>query len=161
MSAIFSPCGNYRYVLERRLGEGDKRICWIMLNPSTADAERDDPTIRRCIRFSRDWGYDQMTVVNMWALRATDPRELLRWLRTEPPIYPNQGHIDHEARRANLTIAAWGLIGHAHGGEAMREHLMDGRAEVDLHVLGLTKSGAPRHPLYVAASATPQPWEVV
>jgi len=75
--AELSPCGQYRYVLWRDTGTGEGSVVFIMLNPSTADATTDDPTIRRCLGFARHWGYRTLVVVNLFALRATNPRMLL------------------------------------------------------------------------------------
>lgn len=75
-AAEFSGCGRYRYSLRRRWADGGPPACWIMLNPSTADAEKDAPTIRRCIGFSKAWGHNALVVVNLFALRSTDPTAL-------------------------------------------------------------------------------------
>src|SRR5262245_40859152 len=74
--AVFSSCGTYRYVLRREIGPGDTTATFIMLNPSTADAARDHPTIRRCIGFARRWGCGQLVCLNLFAFRATDPARL-------------------------------------------------------------------------------------
>src|SRR5687768_14824465 len=74
--ARFSDCGTYRYNLTRLWDARLIRVCWVMLNPSTADQHEDDATIRRCIGFSRSWGAGALTVVNLFAFRATQPRDL-------------------------------------------------------------------------------------
>ena len=74
-NAVISACGRYRYLLTRRVGPGTRAVTFIMLNPSTADATRDDPTIRRCIGFARSWGIGGVDVVNLFAFRATEPRD--------------------------------------------------------------------------------------
>ena len=106
--AVISQDERHRYSLTRRWGDGPRVCCWIMLNPSTADATTDDPTIRRCIGFTHDWGYDALTVVNLYAWRATDPADL------------------RNAQRAGLLRRP-------------------------INCLGTTKTGAPRHPLYLRA----------
>src|SRR6185437_4527136 len=101
-----SPCGLYRYTLTREVSDGGKgTVNFLMLNPSTADAEEDDPTITRCINYTRDWGYDRLVVTNLFALRSTDPAGL----RTaEKPIGPeNNRHIRVEAAHAQLVVCAW------------------------------------------------------
>lgn len=144
--------GEYRYYLTRRWAEGG-RVCWIMLNPSTADAERDDPTIRRCIGFSRDWGYGALSVVNLFALRATDPYELRR--HTNPVGSGCDRHIDAEVERADLVIVAWGNHGALLGrGYEVALRIPRGR----LNVLGMTSKGQPSHPLYLPKTAKPVPW---
>ena len=170
-SAHLSKCGTYRYSLTRQWGDDPvNRVCWIMLNPSTADAETDDPTIRRCISFSQGWGYDALVVVNLWPLRATDPKELrpfLNWENNGPDWWArDQIHFANlpivldTAHNAPLTIAAWGA-------NAMKldsgyvEHVLE---ELDqdvpanwsgLHCLGTTKDGSPKHPLYVKGGTIP------
>lgn len=108
-SAFLSECGVYRYELTRTWGDGD-RLLWIMLNPSTADADLDDPTIRRVIGFSRGFGYSGAIVANLFALRSTDPKAL----RTHPdPVGPaNNAMLAQLARRSPFAVCAWG----AHGG---------------------------------------------
>ncbi len=152
--ARLSPCGTYRYSLNRRWDIGRPRVGWIMLNPSTADAEVDDPTIRRCMGFARSWGYGGIVVRNLYALRATDPRELRKH---SDPIGPD--NLLDECASDPLTIAAWG----AHGawrdrGNSVRSLL--NRIGIPLYHLGLTKDGHPRHPLYLKADLQPTLWEV-
>ena len=76
--AVFSEDRRYRYLLERRVGDSPKRVLFIMLNPSKADEKYNDPTIRRCIGFAREWGFGLLHVVNLLALMSTDPRALLK-----------------------------------------------------------------------------------
>ncbi len=93
-SAVLSECARYRYRLDRaweRDDHGLGTVTWVMLNPSTADADVDDPTIRRCIGFSKAWGYNALTVVNLFAWRATSPRDLCA---VEDPVGPdNEAHL--------------------------------------------------------------------
>jgi hypothetical protein len=106
--ADLSPCGTYRYLLGRRVGEGDRTALFMMLNPSTADATEDDPTIRRCTGFARREGCGVLEVVNLFAYRATDPAEL----RTAPdPVGPaNDHHIKAALGRVALVVVAWGAL---------------------------------------------------
>jgi hypothetical protein len=124
-----------------------------MLNPSTADETHDDPTIRRCIDFSRRWGFGSLEVVNLFALRATCPRILMS---ASDPIGPyNDDHILAAAGRANLLIAAWGI----HGDHLWRAQRVAGLLESHrVRCLGLTSGGQPRHPLYVPATTPPIRW---
>lgn len=151
-SAVISPCGRYRYALWRRWRDDRPGICmFVMLNPSTADATIDDPTIRRCITFAHSWGYGAIYVLNLFAFRATDPRELLR---TADPIGPdNHIYLKCWGMSADIRIAAWG----AHGGllyqnEVVRDIIPR------LHYLKLNKDGLPAHPLYLPGSLVPIPW---
>ena len=149
MSAIIE--GPYRYLLERDLGGGVGRVTFVMLNPSTADAEKDDPTIRRCIGFATDWGYGELAVVNLYAWRATDPKELAK---ADDPIGPdNDTWISDVIAESRLTIAAWG----AHPMAKERTDALRWSAHKP-QCLAYNKDGSPRHPLYVPKGALPIPY---
>lgn len=155
--AHFSPCGRYRYRLWRFWGVGPA-VVWCMLNPSTADETQDDPTIRRCIGFARSWGAAGVVIVNLFALRSTDPAALYD---CADPVGPaNDGAILSAASaEASPVMAAWGVHGaHLGRGRAVAEML--GAHGVEIQCLGTTKDGHPRHPLYVRADARPVRWEV-
>lgn len=147
MSAVISECGRYRYTLEREWMTGTGTCLFVMLNPSTADATEDDPTIRRCVGFAQRWGYQRLTVGNIFNLRATDPRALLT---ADDPLGPEAGYWMAQLRReADLSIAAWGAFPLA------AERSADLRASHRFHCLGTTKDGSPRHPLYVRGDTEP------
>ncbi|MGA2231917.1 MAG: DUF1643 domain-containing protein [Tepidisphaeraceae bacterium] len=149
-SATFSPCRRYRYVLRRTWDAAGQTVLFIGLNPSTADAKHDDPTIRRCIRFAADWGFGSLIVANLFAYRATKPADLRR---AADPIGPrNNFWLAQLQKQADLTIAAWGI----HGAHLNRDRHVLGKLS-RLHCLGKTKAGHPRHPLYLAATARPSP----
>lgn len=158
--AVISPCETYRYLLWRDVGTGEGVVVFIMLNPSTADADVDDPTIRRCIGFARAWGYGYLTVVNLFALRSTNPAGLAF---DDDPIGPQTNpHIEAACGGSNLVVCAWGVYGNLLKPGRDREVVKMLRAklpETRLHHLGLTKHGHPRHPLYLRADATPILWE--
>lgn len=160
-SAIISTCGTYRYTLHRSIPSvlrWVKPCLFVMLNPSTADATKDDPTIRRCIGFAKREGCTGMTVVNLFALRATNPAELAMHPDSFGPLNAQYVIGEIEAhRRIGLIVAAWGsnpmamrveqvrsLAGHLHAAGAL--------------CLGTTKEGHPRHPLYVKADQPLIPW---
>ena len=146
--AAFSRDGRYRYRLWRRWDLSRPAIAFCMLNPSTADARRDDPTIRRCIGFARDWGYGGIEVVNIFALRATDPRALRS---ARDPVGPrNDAFMLRAAARSPLVIA-WGVHGALRDRESAALKLLGARSR--LLALGRTRSGAPRHPLYLRRDA--------
>ena len=152
--ATISADQTYRYELGRSWSDGPLDV-WIMLNPSTATADVDDPTIRRCIGFSRGWGAGALAVVNLFALRSTDPKALLRH---PDPIGPvNDEYIAEAASLADVeggrVIAAWGA--HVMAAERGRQVR---RVAGGLLALGMTKAGAPRHPLYVRGDAELSPW---
>ena len=152
--ADISKCGRYRYRLWRRWGPGDA-VLWVMLNPSTADAEQDDATIRRCKAFTKDWGCERLEVVNLFALCATNPKELVT---ADDPIGPrNDVTLRHMGRRVyKHVIAAWGAHGYLfnRGWEVAVFLLL-----ANLSCLGVTKNGQPRHPLCLPKTAKPIPWE--
>jgi hypothetical protein len=150
--ADLSPCGIYRYRLWRELGDGTGTVLFVMLNPSTADGEQDDPTIRRCIGFARSWGFRRLEVANLFALRATDP-EQLRLFKGDPIGPETDTWIASLAAVAKLTIAAWGAHAFArHRAAAIADLLINPRC------LGTTADGQPRHPLYIPADTTPVEW---
>lgn len=146
--AVFSPCRTYRYLLRRRVSLESGVVLWVMLNPSTADERVEDPTIRRCTDFTRRWNYGTLEVVNLYALRATDPRELL--CHTDPVGPENDTHIVAAMRRATFTILAWGASPEPLARKASVTLLAQQDVSIPTpYVLGWTKDGHPRHPLYV------------
>ena len=157
MTAILSPDGLYRYRLERDLGSlagGRGAVAWIMLNPSTADATADDPTIRRCVGFASTWGFARLIVGNLYAWRSTKPKGL--WTAADPVGPDNDHHLEQIARDAELVVCAWGAHGKSHRVAAAR-HAIE-RAGRQPHALAFTAAGQPRHPLYLRGSLKPQPW---
>ena len=126
-----------------------------MLNPSTADEQANDPTIARCETRGRDWGFGGIEIVNLFAYRATDPKDLKKAKYPEGP--ENTTHLTKALDDAGLILAAWGVHG-AHRGQDQK--VLADLTNYDLHVLGLTKAGLPRHPLYVGYNVKPQPWHL-
>lgn len=155
--AVIDESGRYRYTLYRRWNQAnDRTAVWVMLNPSTADHIEDDPTIRRCIGFSKAWGYGALTVVNLFALRATNPRELLT-AGAEAVGPANDQHIYDELEYAELVIAAWGSLGAILDRHLSVRQLLRPYGH-KVHHLGLTQSGHPRHPLYLRSDIAPVLW---
>lgn len=154
--AVLSPCGLYRYRLGRSWGPAHARVAWVMLNPSTADASVDDPTIRRCESFARTWHYSGMIVVNLYALRATDPKQL----RGHPdPVGPdNSAHLQAVLDDPTIfhVVAAWGTS--ASPPQELNFRRLVRNAGRRLYSLGTTKHGHPRHPLYVKGTTVLSPW---
>lgn len=155
--AIFSECRRYRYSLTRVWAEERGYVVWIMLNPSTADENRLDNTLRRCLRYSHDWGYGGFEIVNLFAHRATDP---IAMKAAPEPIGPdNDEHIMAacQRRRTRLVMVGWGAHGkHMGRGRAVLEMLDS--INVPLHYLKLTTDGLPCHPLFLPSILTPKEW---
>lgn len=152
-SAVLSDDGVYRYRLGRRWADGPT-VAWIMLNPSTADAAIDDPTIRRCIGFSRAWGYGALEVVNLFAYRATKPTDMAK--ATDPVGPDNDAHIAAACRESLEVIVAWG----AHPAWHRRWEALNTAGVLSplLSCLGTSQAGAPLHPLYLPKTSEREPW---
>ena len=146
--AEFSPCRTWRYTLWRHFKPDPQwLVAFIGLNPSTADETEDDPTVRRCIGFARDWGFDGMVMLNLFGFRATDPKVMKA---AADPVGPlNNEAIALTTANVALTVCCWGTHG-AFGGRDrwVSERMLHGK----LKCFGLTKGGQPRHPLYLAKS---------
>ncbi|SEP08088.1 hypothetical protein SAMN04490248_12338 [Salinihabitans flavidus] len=156
--AVYSDCETYRYRLSRCWTPKGARVLFIMLNPSKATEAQNDPTIERCERRARRLGFGAFDVVNLFALRETDPRRL----RAHPaPVGPgNDAQVTAACRGADRVIAAWGVHGaHMGRGAEMRAILL--AAGAPLFHFGQTKEGHPRHPLYLPYTLAPEPWDVM
>lgn len=164
--ATLSECGRYRYALGRtwdQKGEREAILSIVMLNPSTADHAVDDPTIRRCIHFAKQEGCGGLLVRNLFAWRATDPKELRS---ASDPIGSQNWEAMRFASKFEICVAAWGAMGSKRLRKARQTQLPEADEMVDhvkrlirpLHVFGLTKHGQPRHPLYLPNAARAVPW---
>ena len=171
--AVLSPCGLYRYVLRRRIDpilwtfpsiEGFRVdelrgvVTFIMLNPSTADANKDDNTVRKCISFARAAGAIAMEVVNLYAFRATNPKELNDChTHAFDPVGPrNDEYIRESVRAADTVICAWGTFdGPAKPARASAVLAILGECGKTPMCLGVSKFGDPLHPLYLAKTRRP------
>lgn len=149
--AVISDCGRYRYLLRRVWDHAKPRALFVMLNPSTADAEIDDATIRSCIRLSTGLGYGSFEVVNLFGLRATNPAELEK---AADPIGPRNADVgDAAINRCDIVICAWGA--HHMAERRARDMVAWVRGwKPAAYCFGTAKSGAPKHPLYIK-SGTP------
>jgi hypothetical protein len=179
--ARLSGCGVYRYSLWREwrgthdpknwrwwggkdgagadLGE-PKTCLFVMLNPSTADGEKDDATIRRCVGFAKAWKFERLEVVNLFAFRATKPRDVLAFQNQRGDIigWENSTLVARAAREAGMIVCAWGA--NVNNLDPMRDHVETVRGwlgDRPHYALGFTKDGHPRHPLYVPLDAQPVP----
>ena len=170
-SAVLSRCGTYRYRLRREwreLGISENwnwdtdeplSVLFIMLNPSTADAQKDDATIRRCVGFARDWGYERMEVVNLFAARTRYPADLFGLAY---PIGPdNEMHVSNAISEAGLIVCAWGNHGkHMGQDQVMLQWVANNRVSSrhEPHVLRFNANKVPAHPLYVPKATRPVRW---
>jgi hypothetical protein len=149
-SAVFDLTGAYRYLLTRRWLPFAPPAVFVMLNPSTAPAETDDPTVRRAIAFAQAWGFGGLDVLNLFAYRSTDPHSLET---VSDPVGPeNNRYLEEVTAKADRIVVAWGEGGRLHDRETAVLTLLKDRS---LHCLGRTHAGHPRHPLYVAADTSP------
>jgi hypothetical protein len=154
-TATFDPTRVYRFRLSRVWDPDAPRICFVMCNPSTADASVLDPTVRRCAGFARDWGAGSFEVTNVFALRSTDPARLRQ---VADPVGPgNDRAIEAAASAADVVVCAWGIHA-AHGGRHDRVLALLRGAGVTPMALAVTRAGYPGHPLYLPRTATPVPF---
>lgn len=153
MSAVISVCGKYRYWLERKLANPNKSVCvFIMLNPSTADAELDDPTIRRCKGFAERFECGKLVVVNLFAFRATKPADLYKVKMLNDMVGPeNDAYIRKALNLPGITLCGWGSNNALGRDVAIKR--MASNMNVNLCCLGKTKNDSPKHPLYLPALA--------
>ncbi len=168
-TAIFGSGGEegsaYRYLLER-----DLPVCWspnstnvalfLMLNPSTAGATVNDPTIRRCVGFCSAWGYGRLLIANKYAMRSPDPKAIpLAMCSSLDVVGPdNDQHLLDAARRAHLIVCAWGNL-QGRWDELRTAAVLELLKPFDLHALQLNADGQPAHPLYLKKSLTPVLWK--
>lgn len=156
--AVYSDCETYRYSLTRIWDGGRRRVAFIMLNPSKATEVQNDPTIERCERRARALGFGGFRAVNIFGFRETDPALLRK--AEEPAGHDNDAALLAACDWADQIICGWGVHGeHLSRGPAVEALLRD--AGYELQVLGLTKAGHPRHPLYIGYKVQPELWEWV
>ena len=141
-TANFSSCRKYRYSLSRIWDKQKKFVLFIGLNPSTADEEMDDPTIRRCSGYAQKWGYGGFMMVNLFAYRTTLPSNLKK---VKYPVgSENDKYIVKLSKKADITVAAWGDNGNLYSRDKQILSLVP-----NLMCLKINKSGQPAHPLYL------------
>jgi hypothetical protein len=154
-TAIISPCGRYRYRLTRQLKDCKESgaVLFVMLNPSTATATENDSTIRRCITFANSWGYAEMWVGNLYALRATNPAELRK--DYSAAVGPeNDAWLRKLLREADAVVCAWG--DNAQSDRVAR--FVELAGDRQLYCLDTNKSGQPKHPLYIKGGTERKRW---
>lgn len=149
-AAILSDDRKYRYVLWRNWDKTKGEVVFIGLNPSTADETEDDPTIRRCISFATYWGFGGVCMLNLFAYRATQPNEMKNAV---DPIGPeNDYYLMKYIQNVPLVIACWGNHGAYMGRHLFFEHIPD------IVCFGTTKTGQPKHPLYLKSDSVLVPY---
>lgn len=163
-TAVLSPCGTYRYSLTRNWDSDGPRLLFVMLNPSTADADRDDQTIKRCMFYAQRDGYGSIEVVNLFAYRTVSPAVLKRAYRQGVDIIgrandENDNAIKDAFIRAAQVVVAWG----AHGGftegrEFALRMMLEGWQPL---CLGHTANASPRHPSRLSNDQQFVPWLVI
>ena len=150
-TATLSDCGRYRYLLERHWGNGTACV-FVGLNPSTATAETDDATIRKCAALAKAWGFSGMTMANLFAVRCRYPKVLSTH---QDPVGPaNDRFLLPAIEQAHTMVAMWGNHGLKSYGQSTRRDQYILSLRDDWQCVGITNQGAPRHPLYVASSST-------
>jgi len=149
--AIFSENRKYRYLLSRQWDNTKPYVAFIGLNPSTADETKDDPTIRRCIQFAKDWQYGGLLMGNIFAYRSADPRVLKK--KEEVVDLTNLQWLQFIYNTAHITVAAWGNHGKLYSRALQVKSVLP-----DCKVLGMTKSNYPKHPLYLKKDLKPIDW---
>jgi hypothetical protein len=164
--AHFSPCEKYRYTLWRSLRPYTPMklgtCVFVMLNPSTADAAKNDPTVRRCIGYASDWGYAKLLVLNAFAFRGTDPKDMLA---ADNPIGDDNDYwflelLDPKKQKppkVTQVIVAWGKDG-KHRDRDLGLMQLFGDLGITPHCLGTNQDGTPRHPLYLRKDLEPTPY---
>lgn len=170
--ALFSDNGRFRYLLWRTWQDNVQmdagrmlhprprhRLAWVMCNPSIAGGEQDDPTIRKCVGFARRLGFGGITVVNLFAHCATDPKRLWKRYRTRGAdiVGPEAdaimssvfGSCDHVVLACGGAPAAYAREAMARRLESVAALAINARPKPCIYVLGRTQHGLPKHPLYV------------
>ena len=164
-SAEFSEGGQYRYLLQRRWSPGlftrkhSDHVIWVMLNPSVGNGLRDDPTIVRCMKYTNDWGYTRMSIINLFGYISPDPATLKT---IEDPVGPENNLFWERAialyNSVPLVICAWGAQGGYLDQDEDAVIWLVHEHKLPLFALGVTKNGSPHHPLRLRSALVPQPY---
>lgn len=152
-AGFISKCQKFRHYLTRKIDvDNDLVLTFIMLNPSTADEKKDDPTLRKCMGFCERLGYGNLIVVNLFDYRATDPKQLK--IVSTPCSEKNMDFVKAASEVADKVICAWGVNGTLY---KQNEKVLKVLAKkgIPVHALDITKHGHPKHPLYISYEKTP------
>lgn len=156
-SAVFDSSRTYRYQLMRTWSPEAAIVAFVMLNPSQADEQEDDPTIRRCLHFAQAWGYGSLMVVNLFAYCTTHPQALKQ---AQAPIgLENDAYLQAAIEQCDRMILAWGNHGSWQQRDAAVLNLL-APWYPKLYCLGYTQTHHPRHPLYLPRTTSPIPWSM-
>ena len=150
MDAKLSDCRKYRYALWRTWDDSKPYVMIVGLNPSTADETKDDPTLTRCIKFAKYWGYGGLCMANLFAFRATEPSDMMA--SSDPVGLENDSWLSKLSKDAGIVVAAWGNDGSHLGRSSAIKAMLP-----NLHCIKMNKSGEPAHPLYLRSSLVPTP----
>lgn len=156
-TATFDSTGSYRYCLGRRWQSKGPEVAFVMLNPSRADAQKDDPTLRACIQFAQRWEFVSLSVVNLFGYRTPHPAELKQ--AAEPVGIENDAYVLESVRRAKRVVLAWGNEGGLLGRDRAMLTLLK-PYQSKLTCLQLNRSGQPRHPLYIKRCQKLKPFTI-
>ena len=146
--AIISDNDKHRYCLSRIWSNGDNIVAFIGLNPSTADANKDDSTITKCVNYAKQWGFDGLYMINLFSFRATDKEEMLK--DDNPTNAENDKCINKYINKANKVICAWGNDGVF---KNRHKYIIDNFE--NLYCLTINKTGQPHHPMYLKLDIQP------
>lgn len=161
--AIFSPDKKYRYCLWRSRHQHidpplkPHAIMFVGLNPSTANESTNDPTVTRCMNFSWDWGYDFFFMMNVFALRSTDPK--LLYTAHQPRGLLNPFYIQRVAQKCNAAVCCWGNHGKYCNAGKHVEMILRYKSNIQIFHFGLTNENQPKHPLYLPKDNKIIKWE--
>lgn len=150
--AVIDKTGTYRYSLWREWDQDKQKLVFIMLNPSKADEDIDDPTLRRCINFAKSWDCGSLMVVNLFAYRSASPLDLKKV--DDPVGKQNDRYLKKAIKSADRVVVAWGNNGKLMQRDRLVLQLLS-KHNIQPHCLGITKAGYPRHPLYVTCKKQP------
>lgn len=154
--AIYSDCHTYRYYLKRDFGKDIGTCNFIMLNPSTATEEKNDPTVARCCSYAKNWGYRTLIITNIFPLRSTDPKGLYTHSFDNEVLNTNNKFIVDVACQSDIVITAWGNHGTLTNiGQNILSILLE-KCPEKVYNLGVTKLGQPKHPLYLRKDLKPR-----
>jgi len=153
-NANISDCGQYRYCLSRVWDNTKPSVAFIMLNPSTADGQKDDATIRRCVGFAKSWGYGSLYVVNLFAFRSKEPTDLLKTM--DPIGKENEDWLKQIQSLVHLTVCAWGNGKIVDKIFKNNEEYRPLQHFKNLNYIDLSKDGTPKHPLYLSKFLLPK-----